>query len=162
MFECIPDDSKHDGGNVMARIYSYRDYVSSSLERERKRESVPRKRVPTNDAMLNLIADELLNDANLTMPSGWKIYAVNQRRGKCSYHKKYITIPQWAIDKGDSYLDWYVAHELSHVFQFVRNVRDNHGPHFMSILKEICPTHCQKYEYTYKPRNAARACVARK
>ena len=128
----------------------------------RNREMIPRKRIAKNDEMLRLVVKDLLDIVELEMPSDWNIYAVVQKRGMCNYGKKYITIPQWAINKGEKYLDWYVAHELSHMFAVIRGVNDHHGPNFMSIMRDICPLRSQHYEYGYKPRNAAMAGLARK
>lgn len=138
-------------------LYSYHTTA------KRKVETAPRKRVHTNDALLATYVKEILSHTKYEMPYGWCVYAVNSRRGKCSYHNKYISIPQWAINKDEAYLTWYVAHEMAHMITWAyKHVADNHGPVFMSVLKEICPIESQQYEYTYKPRNAASAGLAMK
>lgn len=86
----------------------------------------------------------------------WKIYAVNQRRGRCYYRGKagVITIPVWAIDHALDYKVWYICHEMSHALD---TSRSHHGPEFMRILQDICPKESVHFELGYKPRNAAAA-----
>lgn len=102
------------------------------------------------DAGVRAVARQIIQDAN------WQIFVVNQRRGRCYYKSRTITIPMWAVlqDKSkQGYSTWYTAHELSHVF----TPGADHGPEFMAKLIEICPTSCIEYELGYKPRNAAQA-----
>lgn len=85
---------------------------------------------------------------------GWMFWVVDQRRGRCYYGKKQITIPLWATKRSKDYLTWYIAHEMSHAY--AGHLAD-HGPKFMEQLKRICPNDCIKHELGYKPRNAASA-----
>jgi hypothetical protein len=84
----------------------------------------------------------------------WKIYAVDQDRGRCYYSHKVITIPVWVIKRGGTKLCWYACHEMAHA---LAPIRDNHGPVFMETLKSICPLDAIHHELGYKPRNAASA-----
>ena len=84
----------------------------------------------------------------------WKFYAVDQSRGRCYYGSRIVTIPMFAIHREIGYKTWYIAHELSHVFDLKRS---NHGQPFMEKLQEICPPEFVHYELGYKPRNAAKA-----
>lgn len=93
--------------------------------------------------------------ARILLEKGWRIYTVNQSRGRCyGGWKKVITIPVWAIKREVGYKTWYIAHELAHAFD---ECIHNHGPEFMEWLKAICPEDCIHFELTYKPRNAASA-----
>jgi len=84
--------------------------------------------------------------------NGWKMYVVDQRRGWCRHNTKTITIPKWCmVDKREGYLQYYVAHELSHIGN------PGHGENFMEQLKRLCPPEYWHYELNYKPRNAAAA-----
>jgi hypothetical protein len=95
---------------------------------------------------IKIIAKELVT------VDGWKIYSVSQRRGRCYYQSKTITIPVWAMDdKRVGYKTWYISHEIAHTF--ARG--DNHGQKFMKELKRICPQEYVHYELGYKPRNAS-------
>lgn len=95
-----------------------------------------------------------MKDAILTArAAGWVFYAVNQTRGRCHYRSKVITIPVWALVKSILYKQWYISHELSHVFA----VGDNHGQKFMAQLIRICPPEAIHFELNYKPRNAGNA-----
>jgi hypothetical protein len=88
--------------------------------------------------------------------NGWKFYAVSQRRGRCYYHAKLITIPVWCISskRGVGYKIWYISHELAHAMD---ECKHDHGPQFMEWLKKICPPEHIKWELGYKPRNATKA-----
>jgi len=85
----------------------------------------------------------------------WKIYVVNQSRGRCYYKQKTITIPSWVLlTKSTDYKIWYICHEMAHA---LATVKDNHGPAFMATLISICPKRCVEFELEYKPRNARSA-----
>lgn len=92
----------------------------------------------------------------------WSIFAVDQQRGRCYPTNKEITIPVWAfkeIDKGQhrvGYIEWYVAHEVSHAWDFMNKTYDYRKPHgvsFMKLLETFCPREFLVYEINYKPRN---------
>lgn len=89
---------------------------------------------------------------------GWQFFVVNQTRGRCVYQKKEITIPVWVINKKQKgeYI-WYIAHEVSHAWNWINHTEDEHGPEFMRLLKMLCPHEYQHWELTYKPRNAMSA-----
>ena len=95
--------------------------------------------------------------------SGWRIYAVNQSRGRCyGGSQKVITLPVWAIVRGrkdPGFKTWYIAHECAHAMD---NCKHSHGPEFMSWLKQICPDDCIHHEIGYKPRNAFAAGIKEK
>ena len=90
----------------------------------------------------------------------WRIYTVNQSRGRCFYFDKTITIPIWTFEKQLAEREWYIAHELAHAYNFLNKTNDHHGPMFMEWLKKICPKHAIHFELTYKPRNAKAAGIA--
>jgi hypothetical protein len=92
---------------------------------------------------------------------GWKIYAVDQSRGRCYYSSKVITIPTWAIRRGTIYFTWYVSHECAHAYNHINKTCDIHGPNFMEWLKRICPENAIHHELGYKPRNAAAAGIGK-
>jgi hypothetical protein len=103
--------------------------------------------VPTE---LKLHAKSLLDD-------GWRIYSVDQNRGRCYSQAKLITIPVWVIR--DYISDptkkvWYIAHEISHA---IDRCKHSHGPEFMEILIRVCPPNAIHHELGYKPRNARSA-----
>ena len=125
----------------------------------------PRKKSATDHPLVQGTARGLLDAAGLTLPSPFtmaRVFAVTSARGSC-YHKRAqpeqsaITIPTWAILRGQTYLNWYVAHELAHAFNMTHGGNAGHGPDFMRWLKAICPTESIHFELTYKPRNAAAA-----
>jgi predicted metal-dependent hydrolase len=93
----------------------------------------------------------------LRKEENYRIYAVNQRRGRCYYNVKVITIPTWVITSAHTNSGkktWYIAHELAHAYDLTRS---NHGAGFMEALKDICPKDAIHWELGYKPRNAAAA-----
>lgn len=50
-------------------------------------------------------------------PRGWTWFAVDQKRGRCYYEKKWFTIPEWVWTREltkPGYVRWYVCHEYSH------------------------------------------------
>lgn len=91
----------------------------------------------------------------------WRIYAVNQDRGRCYYRAKVITIPVWVIKIGGTELCWYFCHEMAHAYNFMAGTCDNHGPNFMAWLIRICPENAIEHELGYKPRNAAAAGIGK-
>ena len=116
-------------------------------------DSISREHMPL---IFRDVPESVKAHARILLEKGWRIYAVNQTRGRCyGGWKKVITIPVWAIkDKRPNYKTWYISHELAHAFD---NCQHNHGPEFMEWLKAICPTDCIHYELGYKPRNASAA-----
>lgn len=102
--------------------------------------------------------ESVKNYARKLIADGWRIYCVNQSRGRCyGGWKKVITIPKWAVEKDNSkpgYSVWYISHELAHAYE--ANKWD-HGPEFMDWLIRICPPEFVHYELGYKPRNAMAA-----
>jgi hypothetical protein len=86
--------------------------------------------------------------------SGWKFYFTDQRRGRCYFKSKVITLPVWAMKKQVTYKTWYICHEMAHAYS---GWHAHHGPVFMAKLKEICPKEALIHELGYKPRNAAKA-----
>lgn len=91
---------------------------------------------------------------------GWNFYLVDQVRGKCNFTNRYITIPIHAIqEKKKGYLEWYVAHELSHAYAGFEAM---HGPLFMAQLLRLCPKDFLHFETSYKPRYAQAAGISHK
>ncbi len=129
---------------------------------------MPKKRFPYYDSDLRLTAETLLWRAGLnhelSIFSDWKIYCVDQRRGRCYETEGFVTIPLWAIQRprGPGYLKWYVSHELSHLFNYHYATGRNHDAGFMSWLKKICPREFQHFETGYKPSLAAAAGISSK
>lgn len=93
----------------------------------------------------------------LLIDGGWKFYVVNQRRGRCYYASKVITIPAWVFRRPIDYKEWYLSHEMAHALDKENGTKSDHGPLFMYFLKCICPEDCVHYEIEYKPRNAVAA-----
>jgi predicted metal-dependent hydrolase len=86
------------------------------------------------------------------LSKNWSIYVVDQRRGRCYYSAKIITIPVWCLDdKRPGYKIYYIAHELAHVFA----PTDSHGQKFMAEFIKLCPKEYLHYELDYKPRSAS-------
>lgn len=144
-------------------------YLTSKLDDEEKMLLWSEHKLPANinkqaralwleqlTPSVRAVARQLVHDA------GWRIFTVDQQRGRCMYRSRIITIPTWCIEKtigangrvaAAGYSTWYTAHELSHVFA----PTDNHGPQFMRELIKLCPDEFICYELGYKPRNAAAA-----
>jgi hypothetical protein len=99
--------------------------------------------------------------ARKLIADGWKIYAVDQDRGRCYSRAKVITIPTWVIRIGGTKLCWYFCHEMAHAYNYIDGTCDSHGPNFMLWLKQICPENCIEHELGYKPRNAAAAGIGK-
>lgn len=78
------------------------------------------------------------------------MYIVNQSRGRCSFKKNYITVPIWALDRGNNYYTYYIAHELSHYISKAYK----HDYSFYEVFIKICPRNCQKHELNYKPTSS--------
>lgn len=86
----------------------------------------------------------------------WQFFVVNQKRGRCYYQSRTITIPLWAVAMDRiklGYSTWYTAHEISHAY----NYGENHGQKFMETLIDICPPQFIEYELEYKPQLATAA-----
>lgn len=98
--------------------------------------------------------ESIKETARTLLSQGWKIYLVSQKRGRCYYMSKTITIPLWCLDSSKpGYKIWYIAHEFAHTFARGHN----HDAKFMQELIRICPPEYVHYELGYKPRNAAAA-----
>lgn len=108
----------------------------------------------TMDLEFKLETSPLLPYYQTLRQRGWQFFAVNQKRGRCYYAPKFITIPLFAFNKTEDYLTWYVAHEMAHAFA---GYKANHGPDFMAELKRICPKEAIYHELFYKPYNAIAA-----
>ncbi len=141
----------------------------------RRKESVPRKRSKEHDGHVRSISDHLLMMSGQTIASDISIYAVDQRRGRYKSHKRWITIPKWALvaGKGPGYDFYYIAHELAHaiVDQMTSKLTYGgmmymdltpHGSEFMKAFKKVCPEKYWHYELGYKPRNARMAGISEK
>lgn len=129
----------------------------------RRMETKPRK---VNEALtftIREIARDLLANSGQQVKPGLGIYCVNQRKGMYWGRKNYITIPAWAMDRGLSYVKYYVAHELSHAVVDYKypSIRVVHGDLFMQTFKIICPVELQYHECRYKPQAAKRNGVAK-
>lgn len=88
---------------------------------------------------------------------GWRMFVVNQRRGRCFYGRRIVTVPVWTFtgtQYDNGYRAWYLGHEIAHA---LAGGRANHGPLFMEQLKLVVPSSWTHHEYGYKPRNAAAA-----
>jgi predicted metal-dependent hydrolase len=109
------------------------------------------------DREIKQIATRLCSESNFKFPHWYDVYCVNQRRGKCNNSFHYITIPLWAVERSKKFLEYYIAHELSHVF----SGSHNHGDEFMKTFRRICPLESQRFELGYKPRAAKRAGIRR-
>lgn len=107
-----------------------------------------------NENISAIASESLAQHIELAVKDGWLFFAVNSRRGFCTYTLKTVTIPVWAINKGKDHATWYIAHELAHIYA---GYKAHHGPQFQAQLARICPIECQHFEYGYKPRNAKAA-----
>jgi hypothetical protein len=93
----------------------------------------------------------------------WTLLLTNQSRGWCSPRRREITIPTWVSSdkrKESGEFVWYVAHEISHAWDFEEKTyqaKRPHGPSFMKWLKVFCPKEFLFFELGYKPREAAMA-----
>jgi hypothetical protein len=87
-------------------------------------------------------------------------YFVDQRRGRAYLRNgkpECFTIPLWILSKSREYQIWYVAHEVAHILEFIRDKRcTGHSVRFHQLLKEICPQASQHYEWEYMKRSKAR------
>jgi predicted metal-dependent hydrolase len=86
--------------------------------------------------------------------TGWKVWIVDSIRGYCNHSRKEITVPTWAVNRGTDYYNYYLSHELAHIFAGYVN---QHNHIFMQEFKRVCPESFWKYELEYKPRNASKA-----
>lgn len=100
---------------------------------------------------LHRIDFSLIQVMNDLESDGWEFYATSNDRGYCDFRYKFITLPQHAFLKDDSYLNWYLAHEMAHAYA---GYEAKHGPLFMKKLQSICPTSCIHHELNYNPKNA--------
>lgn len=57
------------------------------------------------------------------------IHLKKARGGWCSYVTQNITIPEWTQACGESYIIYYVVHEVCHLLDF----KDRHGAQFQRI-----------------------------
>jgi len=87
----------------------------------------------------------------------YRIFVVDQMRGRCYWQDRVITIPLHALQKGEKYKTWYLSHELAHAYDALTRGYSDHGEHFMEELKIICPIDCIHFELDYKPRAASAA-----
>ncbi len=77
------------------------------------------------------------------------VYLVKQFRGRAYPERNYVTIPEFATlkRKGDGYLLYYIAHELSHLI----SKSQYHDYAFYKSFIKICPRQFQYFELHYKP-----------
>lgn len=123
--------------------------------------SRPRKQVYkiVPELQRNLFADcpeSVKTYARTLRDNEWRFHVVDQDTGWCRAYDRTIVIPAWLWKptKTADYRVWYISHELAHAFD---ECKHNHGPEFMSWLKEICPANMVHHELGYKPRLAAQA-----
>lgn len=109
------------------------------------------------DFLANHSAESLRQAYLRCLGDGWTFLAVDQSCGRCYYRTKEVTIPIWAMRKGDIYLSWYCAHEIAHT---IAGWQAKHGPEFMAALKQVCPSYAIHLEATYKPREVIRAGIS--
>jgi hypothetical protein len=112
------------------------------------------------------VPDSLKDIAKHMISEDWKIYVVDQTRGRCYYGAKTITIPAWLFSLHHShraqnyplgYKIWYISHELAHAY----TASDSHGPLFMARLIDTCPPEYVHFELGYKPRSATAAGIVK-
>ena len=105
--------------------------------------------------LFNGIPEEVMKHAFFLRNNGWRFYLVDSNRGFCSYSDRTITVPLWVTKKETGQKIWYLAHEMAHAFDFLKNRKpSHHGKPFMAELILICPPEFLHYETDYKPRNA--------
>lgn len=86
---------------------------------------------------------------------GYKFYVVDQNRGYCDNHKRWITIPLWVLRKPYGYWVQCVAHELAHT------VQTYHDAAFMREMQRLCPPEFWHFELEYKPEAARSVGIAK-
>ena len=54
---------------------------------------------------------------------------ITTRQGHAHYNTGHISVPQWAIDKGEAYAIYYVIHEVCHLVNYWKNgpEAESHG-----------------------------------
>lgn len=120
----------------------------------------PHNLIPIKLQELFLDVPETVKEhARLLLREQWTFFLVAQRRGRCYYGERKITIPQWAYKKGGEYRTYYIAHEMAHAYD---KARSGHGMEFMVCFKRICPPELWHHELDYKPRNATAAGITNK
>jgi len=94
---------------------------------------------------------------------GWRFFVVDQSRGRCYYREKVITIPAFAFPphREHGFKEYYICHEMSHVYAWMNSKCYDHGPNFMKELIRICPPEFIHHEIGYKPRNAIAAGISK-
>lgn len=116
------------------------------------------------------------------LATGWRFYVVDQKRGRCYYAERVITVPAWIFDPSHVcgtvvyggfmtrdefkphhmalYKQWYLCHEIAHALHFTSgHWSRKHAPHgdeFMMHLKQVCPIDSLIFEVSYNPRAAQR------
>jgi len=75
------------------------------------------------------------------------VYLVDQCKGRAYIGKGFVTVPQWAEERGRDYFLWYIAHELSHIL----SCSHLHDFTFYKMFLQICPESLQHHELHYKP-----------
>ena len=79
-----------------------------------------------------------------------RVYLVDQSKGRAYIEKGFVTIPKWAETRGNEYLLYYIAHELSHILA----PSTYHDFAFYKMFIQICPEKLQHHELKYKPSAA--------
>jgi len=106
------------------------------------------------DNKVNEIAYKLLKNINYdNLIQKYKIngHVCKIHRGKANVDYTF-SIPIFAFNKGIEYFTYYIAHELSHILQYIFHNRMNHRSTFYKYFVMVCPEEFQKYEINYKPR----------
>ena len=124
-----------------------------------RKRKLPARINHSDTARLLAIAEEY----SIEWPEGYQVFCVEQRRGRCRYSAKYITVPRWAMNEGrENYAVYYLAHEVAHAWTFEDSGERNHGGDFHEWFKVLCPEDAQHYELEYKPKFAAAAGISKK
>jgi len=102
----------------------------------------------TQILLMGSYPETMTSHIEILVSTEWLILAVDQNRGHCDYRNKEITVPIWAMRKGEIYIQWYFSHEMAHA---MTGSGHNHDSVFMEWLKRICPPEAIGFETTYKP-----------
>ena len=111
------------------------------MNRPRLKNYRPEYQKRIDDLIVSLIDNASLEKRLRTKSLKVKGYVCDVVRGRAKYHNgvEYFIVPEWALDEGQGqgYFEYYVAHELSHSINSLRNGERMHSDDFYEVFINV-------------------------
>jgi len=83
---------------------------------------------------LQRMADDIVKQETVLrrLPYKIRVHLKDIKRGRSRFNTGYVSIPIWAVNRGDAYLRYYLIHEVCH---FMAQTERGHGKQFKHYEK---------------------------